>query len=162
MAIGVALLAVSIMLSDIPTMISSFSWPSVFGEITSRRLVSQRFKEYDGDYYTKTEGYLKYSYMVEGRDYSGFAVNALEEISCPESTARKYPQGREVEVYYNPRNPSQAVLEPGFVISGKAFSLLPWLIWWCGVYFLTLGIFRRRTGRRYFIRGWPDDSGFSQ
>jgi len=155
--LGILLLIAGIALSDIPAMIASLSWPDVPGVITSRRFIGQKFREYDGDYYIRIDGYLKYHYAVDGISYSGFAVNALQEIACPQDKAKLYAVGDDVTITYNPRDPSQAVLEPGFVISAKAFGLTASLCCWIGLGFLALGLWRRLTGRRSFLRGWPDD-----
>ncbi len=157
LVIGVLLLVLGILLSDIPTMIASLNWPTVPGEISSQRFIEHRFQEYDGDYYVQIEGYLKYQYTVEGTSYTGFALNALQELSSPEDKTMSYPVEKEVEVYYNPGDPAQALLEPGFVFSGKAFGLVASVCLWVGLGLLSLGLWRKHTGRRYIIRGWPDD-----
>lgn len=157
LAIGVLLLVLGMLLSDIPTMIASLNWPMVPGVISSQRFIEQRFQEYDGDYYILIEGYLKYQYTVEGTSYTGFALNALQELSSPEDKTRSYPEGKEVKVYFNPRDPAQALLEPGLVFSGKAFGLAASVCCWAGLGLLSQGLWRKLTGRRYIIRGWPDD-----
>ena len=136
MTVGIVLLLLGILLSDIPIMIASQRWPTVPGRITARTLLGQKFKEYDGDYYLNIDGYIRYEYTVEGSVYSSTTVNALMAPYYPYETALNYPQGKEILVFYNPRNPTQAVLEPGLILSPEVFGLLSSILILAGVYIL--------------------------
>ena len=59
LVVGFSLLFLGILFSSIPTMIASQNWPSTNGKITSRTVLAQRFKEYDGDYYQNIDGYIR-------------------------------------------------------------------------------------------------------
>ena len=72
---------------------------------------------------------LQYQYHYQGIDYINERVAPLEVLLnsrwSAESLARKYPRGREVAVYVNPRNPGQSVLEPGRqVFAATGYALL--------------------------------------
>lgn len=155
---GLVLVAAGVLYSDVPTMFASRYWPAADGVITSRRLIGHRFEEYDGDFYTYYEGYIQYEYKVNGTTYTARTVNALSIPSYPQEISLKYPEGKAVTVFYNPRDPSRAVLEPGLVFSGQAFGLLSAVFCWTGVFLLAQALWYRLTGRRGFLRGWPDDS----
>lgn len=153
LATGVILIIFGIFLSDIPLMIASHSWPSTTGEITSRTLVGQKFEEYDGDYYTNIDGYIRYQYTVEGIAFSSTAVNAIDSPFYPYETALQYPKGIEVQVYYNPRRPTQAVLEPGWVSTTWVVGFFPSLFFLAGFYILAREIYKliRKNGSQQVI-----------
>ncbi len=125
LAIGVLLLILGVLLSDIPVMIASQNWPSTAGKITSRTLLGQKFEEYGGTNYINIDGYILYQYNVDGISYNSTAVNSIDSPFYPYETALQYPEGKEVQVYYNPRHPAQAVLEPEWVSSTKVVGFFP-------------------------------------
>jgi hypothetical protein len=58
---------------------------------------------------------VEYAYQVRGRDYRGNQIKLNVAVSGGQSYAervvKRYPQGGEVAVHYNPARPSSAVLE---------------------------------------------------
>ena len=56
-----------------------------------------------------------YRYTVAGVDYESKQIRLVEKFwrDPPSEIVARYPEGRQVEVAYEPSNPSQAVLEPG-------------------------------------------------
>ena len=78
---------------------------------------------------------VDYTYEVNGRDYRGGLVSvgpdpgaSLFGDSINERRARRYREGSEVEVYYNPLRPADAVLERGvshrMVVSHAFFAVI--------------------------------------
>jgi hypothetical protein len=143
--VGAALFFLGILLTDIPTMIISQGWPTTEGNIRVCRLVGTSFKEYDGDIHTETKVYISYQYTVNGIPYSSSRVNSIKSpfSMYPPSYASRYPAGKDVTVFYNPKDPSEAVLEPGFVDTLKTFDVISLSILVTGIYFVLLGIFGR-------------------
>jgi len=139
---GAVIFVIGILFSDIPTMIVSQGWPSTDGTIISNRIVGQKIKQYDGTYYTNFDVYIRYQYSVNGVSYTSRSVNSIDSPSYPYSYASRYPFGKDVTVYYNPKDPSKAVLEPGFVDIFKTFDVFSYLIFGAGLYFIFLGISR--------------------
>ena len=94
------------------------AWPSVRGRITSSALVKDSDPMLDGSpaYYPR----IRYAYVVAGREYCG-QRRALINVgvgAALRGEARRvlgrYPVGSEVTVFYDPANPSEAILErPG-------------------------------------------------
>jgi hypothetical protein len=78
-------------------------WPTVSGKITSS------WEVLNGER-------VKYDYEVGGKHYAGHRVCWGPQGGTAEPTyqelAEKYPPGREVMIYYDPKRPATAVLEP--------------------------------------------------
>jgi hypothetical protein len=63
---------------------------------------------------------VTYTYQVLGREYQSNAITPGFDVggTGAEKITGKYPEGRQVRVYYDPQYPSRAVLErgtPGYV-----------------------------------------------
>jgi hypothetical protein len=140
--IALALFTLGILISDIPTMVVSSGWPTTRGEVVSNRLVGQKFKEYDGDYYLNVDAFIRYEYTVDGFSFSSLSINSINTPFYPREVVVRYPVGTEVTVYYNPKDPSEAVLEPGFVNLFKALDIFSYLSFAVGAYFLHLAASR--------------------
>ena len=138
--IGGVVYIIGILFSDIPTMIVSQGWPMTGGIITTHQFMGQKFKEYDGDFYINVDVYIHYQYSVNNISYSSRSINSIDTPFYPKSFASRYPIGKDVTVYYNPKDPSEAVLEPGFVDVFKAFDVFSFLIFGVGTYYIFLGI----------------------
>jgi hypothetical protein len=110
--------------------------------------MGQRFQEYDGDYYTHLDAYIRYEYAVDGVSYSSLSINSIDSPFYPKDVADRYPVGMDVDVYYNPKDPAEAVLEPGFVDVLKAFEFFSYLFFAVGFYFIYVGISKIRNSRR--------------
>lgn len=87
--------------------ISSIQWPSVEGRIlySHARGGSRPETLLWYEYYVRNRRYLASSYRNGG--------NGTPFLEFAEAAAKRYPVGRAVPVYYNPRNPQDALLEPG-------------------------------------------------
>jgi len=82
-------------------------WPSVDGVIEQSLPTSA-----ESDVLPK----IVFSYTVAGRQYHcnlAMPDGAGVTPDFAENYVKKYPQGIEVRVYYNPKQPGQATLEPG-------------------------------------------------
>ncbi len=102
--IVVALVCVAvcfIVLSAMKKKKAAQAWPSVPGTVTSSR-VQQKEDESDA--------VVTYSYAVNGKDYQGNRVGFFSRDTAQQVVSR-YPSGKQVEVFYDPANPSSAVLE---------------------------------------------------
>lgn len=91
---------------------NSAQWPQVQGVITSSHLVAGRFKQ--------TRGYrpeIQYRYQVGSTEYVGsrrsFDRPRLSSEAASQSVLDAYPLGKTVTVFYDPKDPASALLEPG-------------------------------------------------
>jgi len=97
---------------------ASASWPSVKGEVTSsevRKSTSSRTGR-RRQRSTKYRAVVKYEYSVDGTIHTGNRIS-FDASSSSRSTAgrmtARYPKGAEVDVFYDPESPGEAVLERG-------------------------------------------------
>lgn len=61
---------------------------------------------------------ITYEYAVEGKLFSSSRLAPSLMLYKASDMARKYPPGAEITVYYNPKNPKEAVLEPKSPVTG--------------------------------------------
>jgi hypothetical protein len=92
----------------------STKWPVAQGVITVSRLqvgYVKRMKGYRGE--------IRYQYRVGSTDYNGSRLSFERVHLAVEDAWQKviddYPVGKTVNVYYDPEEPSFAVLEPGLI-----------------------------------------------
>lgn len=118
-------------------LINSFeskNWPKKEGVILSSEFVSS----IDSDKKPIYTAEILYEYYIENIKYVGnsVTVGGLTYTSNPnyaQLLINKYQKNTKVEVFYNPKNPEQAVLEPGF----NWLASLPFLI---GIIFSFVGL----------------------
>lgn len=104
----------------------TLAWPSVEGIIEEPRGAA-------ADDVTLRR--IVFSYTVEGRLYRCDIPPPDDTALSPDLAHRevnKYPVGSRVRVHYNPREPAQAILEPGPARDG-------WLIFSLGLVALAVG-----------------------
>lgn len=106
------------------------SWPT-----TSGRIVSSRVGSYEkrvggggqtGKLYRFYSAVVEYAYTVKDRQYHSTQLSFGAQDSTTakgpaDAKAARYPEGSEVVVHYEPRNPGNAVLE--------VKAALNWLVW---------------------------------
>jgi len=119
---------------------ASKSWPSVEGTVVSSEVTEERETSSSsrrGRRESVTYGAeISYEYAVEGRRYTSDRVSFGQYKSSNRGHAAgivgRYPEGKKVDVHYDPAGPGTAVLEPG--AGGGAY--IPLLI---GVVFVIAG-----------------------
>jgi hypothetical protein len=84
------------------------AWCKVAGRVVTARV------DYDGEYYIPR---IEYTYSYQGREHHGQTVRSFRLLSNLRGPAElicaRYPVGTCVEVFVDPENPRQALLEPG-------------------------------------------------
>jgi hypothetical protein len=105
-------------------------WPSTPGKVTSSQLMiggSRSSRWYKAQ--------VAYTFAVNGQSYTGekvfFGDSRFRSRGKPESVVDRYREGAEVEVFYDPQQPQQAVLErrtgggnTTYLILGSMFMIL--------------------------------------
>ncbi len=112
----------------------SIDWPLTEGSVTASG-VDMKNDAIDTGRRTRALRYspaVSYSYDVDGTTYSsdllGFIRVWTDDESGAHGIARRYPVGQTITVYYDPGDPSRAVLDPGVSLNSM-LSLLFGLAW---------------------------------
>jgi hypothetical protein len=88
----------------------SRSWPVVSGVITESHITYSG----TGTKRRSSGSHIAYRYGVNGTFYQGSVVSyAPDLLESATTTVNRYPQGAEVKVHYDPKDPATAVLDPG-------------------------------------------------
>jgi len=112
-------------------------WPSTLGTVMTSRLETRSTSDGYTDY-----PFVQYSYQIGEQTYQGMKLAPGPEVGGTGAgkVVAKYPAGAQVMIFYNPQNPSEAVLEtkaPGLwimwllltVFDVTLCGVIP-LIWW--------------------------------
>lgn len=84
----------------------SLHWPKTEGVIT------QSFMDWDRERHHFAN--IKYEFVVNGEKITGFQISAKNVNKSSEELLREYPKGKKVTVYYDPVDPVNSLLEPGY------------------------------------------------
>jgi len=106
---------------------ASASWPQVKGTVlTSEVETSTITNRSDHTSFLWYAADVAYEYSVDGTTYACHTVSFGQGGSRNPEHARqivnRYPEGKQVQVYYDPARPEVAVLEPG--VSWSSYTLL--------------------------------------
>ncbi len=109
--IGVGVLIWGI--SDSRSALKSRNWPYVTGQV-----INSYVGESSDDDGTTYSAEIQYTYVVSVRQYTGTRVShgdiSTSNSADAEKIIARYPEGQAVEVFYDPTDPQQSVLQTGF------------------------------------------------
>ena len=124
--VGIGLFALFRGLVQYRTGKASSGWPSVKGKVTLATVNVTSSTDEDGSTSKRYSPRVEYTYSVSGRNHSGSQVVIGSQATYGSRAGAEakltYRSGQQVDVYYNPEKPSQAVLEAGAV--GGAWGTL--------------------------------------
>jgi hypothetical protein len=94
----------------------SLSWPSTPGRVIESRVVESHSSDSDGDTTTTYRPYIKYEYQVVGATFTSDKLSIGPAVSTSnyrksQDKVNRMPAGSTVTVFYNPDDPTDAVLE---------------------------------------------------
>lgn len=81
-------------------------WPKTEGVIT------QSFMNWDRNRHHYAD--ITYEFIVNGEKIRGFQISSKDFNKSSEELLREYPKGKKVTVYYDPDDPVNSYLEPGY------------------------------------------------
>ncbi len=95
------------------------NWHPTQGRIMFSEVIARRSSSGRGGTSTSYYPRVVYEYVVNGNRYQGTQVSVGHEVGygsyqmVNQRVMQNYPPGRDLSVYYNPANPSEAALEFG-------------------------------------------------
>ena len=95
---------------------ASMNWSTTTGRILLSEVTSYRHRDADGITSTLYQPTIQYEYVVNGQHLQSNHVRfgmayGTSWTGSAQNVVDKYPQGTLVQVFYNPTNPTEAVLE---------------------------------------------------
>jgi hypothetical protein len=148
LAVSVVMIAlgsifIALTISSMQAAEEAAGWPATDGIITDSYIATHPGSEGQTTYSPE----LKYQYQVDGLSYNGdqlFVTSYWSDYSWAQSYHDRYPVGATVTVHYDPRNPSEAVIETQtnqfdyiFLIVGSVLAAI-------GASIFALLLYRRR------------------
>lgn len=128
--------------------LKSQSWPVAKGIITQTDIRAQEHDET-----IRYVPIVRYTYEVEGMVYEGKRITFGSDVEFGSRQKAadylaEYPVDTEVNVYYNPEKPSEAVLKQVAqkTIVGMVIGIVLLAVMFCLVCLMSTGIFRLVTG----------------
>jgi hypothetical protein len=92
--------------------IISLQWPDISAVIISAELESIRVSP---GHSTRHKAIVLYEYIVDGKSYTGdkvsFTDSPRKDPNHGQLIVKKYPKGKSVKAFYNPKDHAEAVLE---------------------------------------------------
>ena len=148
--------------------IQSENWDKGTAMITSSEIEKKESRSNDDQGFTQTSTSfcvrVKYSYNVEGSNYEGnsvgFGTMSHNEISDAQKELKSYPIGKTIDVYYDPENPSDSVLNKGvfwpmYIVIVVMVIMLIGSIW--ASFALTKYLKKRTAEAMSSVQGKADD-----
>lgn len=117
---------------------ASKKWPRASGTVTACAL------EKSPEHRRRYRALVQYSYRVGGKDYQGSRIfwggNEGREKHVA-SVVETYPAGSKVRVFYDPKNPAEAVLDPIQNTGSRQLVLYALAMITLGLFTVTGGIY---------------------
>lgn len=130
----VGLIITALGMQEIQKAIVSKQWPSVQGTIITSKVTPMNSGQ--SGYSYKPD--ITYKFKINETEIDGnklrFGEKSYPKSGTAQGIVKKFQPGEEYPVYYDPKDPSNAILQPG--IHGSA-----WLIPGIGVAFILVSVF---------------------
>lgn len=122
------------------------SWPNTYGKITQSQITKVKRSE-TGSVFSHYRTVIQYEYIVDDVSYKSQTLSfpdqawqilnrGLRSRQSAKKLQTKYPINQSIEVYYNPKNPKQSILEP--TIADKNLILTLIIILVMGLFFAAM------------------------
>ncbi|MBS0292040.1 MAG: DUF3592 domain-containing protein [Proteobacteria bacterium] len=138
---GMGLLTLLIVLAGLRQRLRAAQWPVVAGVVTFSGVRSQAV-QFSGSQTTMYQARVEYRYEVGGQAYTGWKLGlapaAASDRGAAQAKAARYPEGKAVQVRYNPQEPGQAYVENSSALQWIAMLLAGLAL--CGVALYQAGL----------------------
>ncbi len=118
--------------------LESASWPSVQGQLLSKKVESSSMRDKDGRSTQSFRPTVHFTYLVDGKTHNGtrlrIPIPSYNRYDKAQKTLADLSVTKPCEVYFNPANPEDSVLQPGIHISNIIGPTL------FGLFLTTIGI----------------------
>lgn len=123
---------------------ASNNWPDTSGVVLKSKVATHRSNNSNSSTYAVD---VTYQYQIEGQKYECSTVWFGSDVSTSnrslvQETVKKYPVDKQVAVYYDPKEPEAAVLEPGVFKTTYFYYLFGWLFLGPGILMIGIPLFR--------------------
>jgi len=100
---------------EAPNALNSNQWPEVKGQVTEHKIIERKRTKKTGEQITVYSAKIDYQYIVNGQEYQSNQIRLADrhKKNITQMLNTTYAIGSPVTVYYNPQNPSNAVLQKG-------------------------------------------------
>jgi Protein of unknown function (DUF3592) len=128
---------------------ASLQWPSVEGIIERSEVTTSHSNVTSTSSHRKRKTtyhtYVEYAYSVNGTPHTSKVVWFGDDYSSNirsshTAVTERYPKGNKVKVFYDPNDPTLAVLEPGAKFSSYVIYVLGWVLASVGALLMLSGI----------------------
>ncbi|GGA24865.1 hypothetical protein GCM10010981_11690 [Dyella nitratireducens] len=119
------------------------SWPTTEGEVAHSAILYQTDTSATTDNATTYKADVVYRYKVHGKSYTSSKISFLDLAATTgraASIVSRYPDNSVVQVYYNPTDPAESVLEPGDASGIQFLYLLGSIFGAAGLFFLIMSL----------------------
>jgi hypothetical protein len=123
----------------------SESWPSTEGEIAHSAVLYQTDTAPDRSIATYKAD-VAYRYEVKGASYTSSRISVVDFASTSnraQQIAQRYPDKSRIQVYYNPSDPSESVLETGNTSGVNVLYLIGGVFAASGLFFMIMSLMGR-------------------
>ena len=111
---------------SIPRTLRTKHWPTTFGLVTGSKLKESQRLTKNGSSITVYSADISYDYTINNSKHASKKIKWVDHRSNNQShhqeIVNRYALGQRVEVFYNPKNHSVGLLEPG-VSTGSFIAL---------------------------------------
>ncbi len=94
---------------------AAFDWPSVEGQVVHSEATGKWSTDSQGKAVMRYKADIRFRYTVDGKSYDGARVAfygaLIDTMAKAQAACDHYPVGTKMPVYYNPKKPSDSVLE---------------------------------------------------
>jgi hypothetical protein len=140
--LGAIVLLLSTVIFELPKSIASLAWPTTEGVVLSSDIHLMTGWSEDSEGWAPS---VSYRYSVNGREYVSGNIE-IQDVGNGNTdylayqVIQRYPVGERVKIYYNPGDPTIAVLEPGIPDNEPLWVLLITTATVTGAILLILGL----------------------